>query len=236
MQKRTIFLATLGLLLSLQGTRAAAATEADDIREATRLFLQQWADEQSSRNIRIEFEVGHIDSRVSLADCPGELETSFSADPMRSTRPSVLVACSGNRPWRMYVTADLDIFGPGLVAARPLARGELLQDSLLKVSEVQLNSSYKGVLTDREQITGMILRRPVKAGTLITPDLLEAPDAIERGDHVIIVARSESFSVQSRGKALANASVGDQVLIENLSSARTVRARVIAPGRVEIPM
>lgn len=236
MQKRTIFLATLGVLASLLGTQAGAATTADDIRKATRLFLQQWAEQQTSLDRRVTFEVGHIDSRVSLADCAEDLDTSFSADPMRSTRPSVMVACSGKRPWRMYVTADLDIYGPGLVAARPLARGELLQENLLKQSEVQLNASYKGVVTDRKQVVGMILRRPVKAGTLITPDLLEAPDAIERGDHVIIVARSESFSVQSRGKALANASVGDQVLIENLSSARTVRARVIAPGRVEIPM
>lgn len=236
MQKRTIFLATLGLLASLHGTKAGAATTAEDIRTATRLFLQQWAEQQTTRDRRVEFSVGHIDSRVSLADCAGSLDTSFSTDPMRSTRPSVMVSCSGKRPWRMYVTADLDIFGPGLVASRPLARGERLQDNLLKQTQVQLNASYKGVLTDREQITGMILRRPVKAGTLITPDLLEAPDAIDRGDHVIIVARSRSFSVQSRGKALASAGVGDQVLVENLSSSRTVRAKVVAPGRVEIPM
>jgi flagellar basal body P-ring formation protein FlgA len=71
---------------------------------------------------------------------------------------------------------------------------------------------------------------------VITPDLLTAPDAVERGDHVIITAKSGAFEVTSRGKALANGSVGEQVLIQNLRSARTVRANVIAPGRVEIPM
>jgi len=81
-----------------------------------------------------------------------------------------------------------------------------------------------------------MMRRPVSAGTMITPDLLEAPDAVERGDHVIIIARSKTFSIRSRGKALANASVGEQVLVEKLSSARTVKGTVVAPGRVEIPM
>jgi len=66
--------------------------------------------------------------------------------------------------------------------------------------------------------------------------LVLAPAAIERGDHVIISARSGNFSVNSRGKALASAGIGEQVLVENLSSSRTVRARVTAPGHVEIPM
>src|SRR5690606_7771109 len=88
----------------------------------------------------------------------------------------------------------------------------------------------------KESVSGMMMRRPVNAGTVVTPDLLEAPNAIERGDHVIITARSGSFSVSSRGKALASAGVGEQVLVENLRSSRTVKARAVGPGRVEIPM
>jgi len=50
------------------------------------------------------------------------------------------------------------------------------------------------------------------------------------------MGRSSSFSVSSRGKALASAGVGEQVLVENLRSSRTVKARAVGPGRVEIPM
>ncbi|WP_330217948.1 flagellar basal body P-ring formation chaperone FlgA [Marinobacter similis] len=122
------------------------------------------------------------------------------------------------------------------MAARPLARGERITADMVTTESVVVNASRRGVLGNADDVQGMEIRRPINAGSVITPDLLSAPDAVERGDHVIIFAKSGAFSVTSRGKALANASVGEQVLVENLRSARTVRANVIAPGRVEIPM
>jgi flagella basal body P-ring formation protein FlgA len=52
----------------------------------------------------------------------------------------------------------------------------------------------------------------------------------------MITASSGSFTVRSRGKALANAAIGEQVLVENLQSSRTVKGRVTGPGQVLIPM
>lgn len=235
MRMRIIFLAAMCVLLS-PVTRASEATTADDIKTAALSFLATWADSLSHRGYEGAYEVGHIDSRLALASCPQPLESEFSGDPLRTTSPSVLVSCRGERPWRMYVTTNIRVIGPALVAARPLARGERLSKGLLSVKRVQLNASRRGVLTDEASVAGMMVRRPVNAGTLLTPDLLEAPNAIERGDHVMITARSGSFSVTSRGKALANAGVGEQVLVENLQSSRTVKARAVGPGRVEIPM
>lgn len=235
MQMRTLFLATICLFTAGLNT-VSAATTSSQIRDAAAGFIEAWAEQQASQNLDVRFTVGNIDSRLTLAACAEALETTFTTDPMNTPSPSVLVSCSGDRPWRMYVTSSVEVYGPALVAARPLARGERLSAALLQEKQVQINASRRGILTDPEQITGMLVRRPVNAGSPITPDLLEAPNAIERGDHVIITAKSAVFSVSSRGKALASASVGEQVMIENLRSSRTVRATVTAPGRVEIPM
>ncbi|MBR9869546.1 MAG: flagellar basal body P-ring formation protein FlgA [Gammaproteobacteria bacterium] len=232
---RTLILFTLALIFSLPA-RAEPATTADDIREMAERFLQTWADDQRERNRRIEYQIGNVDRRLKLAPCEGEPKLEFASDPLRTPSPSILISCAGKRPWRMYVTASVEAYGPAIVAARPLTRGERLSSAALTTSEVQLNASRRGTLTDMSNIQGMMVRRPVKTGTVLTPDLLEAPDAIERGDHVIILARTGSFSVSSRGKALGNASIGEQVLVENLRSERTVKATVVAPGRVEIPM
>ncbi|HLT13254.1 MAG TPA: flagellar basal body P-ring formation chaperone FlgA [Marinobacter sp.] len=232
---RIIFLATLCLFTSLPAL-AGDATTAADIRLITGQFLKQWAEAQAEAGYRIEYTIGNVDSRLSLAPCEGSPDITFASDPMQTTTPSVLVACAGTRPWRMYVTTNVEVYGNALVAARPLARGERLSDTAITTSQVQINASHRGTLNKPEAIAGMMVRRPVRTGTLITPDLLEAPNAIERGDHVIIVARSGSFSVSSRGKALASAGIGEQVLVENLRSSRTVRATAVAPGRVEIPM
>ena len=161
---------------------------------------------------------------------------SFSGDPWKSTQPSLLVSCKGDRPWRMFLPVSITITGEAMVAARPLGRGERLTKAAIQSDSVVVNSIRRGAITNIEQLVGMEMRRGINAGTVFTPDLVLTPAAIERGDHVIISARSGNFSVNSRGKALASGGIGDQVLVENLSSSRTVRARVTAPGHVEIPM
>lgn len=235
MQMRTIFLVITGLMLAPL-TAAANQTRADDIRTAAESFLNDWAKQIEASGFRARYEIGNLDSRLRLAPCETALNLEFTGDPMQSTSPSLLVSCQGERPWRMFVTAFVEVFGPALVAARPLARGERLTQALVTTQEVQVNASRKGALTDPAAIDGMRMRRPVNAGTMMSPDLLEAPNAIERGDHVIIVATSGGFSVSTRGKALASAEIGEQVLVENLRSARTIKATATAPGRVEIPM
>ncbi|MBU2952511.1 flagellar basal body P-ring formation chaperone FlgA [Marinobacter sp. F3R08] len=232
---RIINLALLILLSGVSGPLVAATTAAQ-IQKATLVFLQNFASEQANEGYTVSFEPSSIDNRLALAQCDQPLGVEFSGDPWKSTNPSMLVTCEGARPWRMFVTASVSIHGPALVAARPLARGERITEALLTRQSVEINASRRGVLTSTDEAIGMQVRRSVNTGSLITPDMLSAPNAVERGDHVIITAKTGGFSVSSRGRALANASVGQQVLVKNLRSSRTIKASVVAPGHVEIPM
>ena len=224
------------LLMSCLSATLLADTTAEQIRQATLEFLDGFATEQAAEGYTVSFEPGSIDDRLALAECEKPLSVEFSGDPWKSTSPSMQVACEGSRPWRMFVTASVSIHGPALVAARPLTRGERVTEGLVTKQSVEINASRRGVITDAQQAIGMEVRRSVNAGSLITPDMLSAPNAVERGDHVIITAKTGGFSVRSRGKALASAGVGEQVLVENLRSSRTIKASVVAPGHVEIPM
>ena len=235
MRMRITNFALLLLMSSLSGPLLAQTT-AEQIRQATLAFLGNFANEQTDAGYTVSFEPGAIDSRLALAECEHPLSVEFSGDPWKSTSPSLLVACEGSRPWRMFVTVSVSIHGPALVATRPLTRGERITPDLVTHQSVEINASRRGAMTETGQAVGMEVRRSINAGSLITPDMLSAPDAVERGDHVIITAKTGGFSVRSRGKALASAGVGEQVLVENLSSSRTVKANVVAPGRVEIQM
>lgn len=224
------------LLMTSLSSSLLAQTTAGQIREAALAFLDEFATEQASAGYEVSFEAGSIDSRITLAECERPLGVEFSGDPWKSTSPTLQVSCAGNRPWRMFVTASVSIHGPALVATRPLTRGERITPDLVTHQPVEINASRRGAITETEQAVGMEVRRSINAGALITPDMLSAPAAVERGDHVIITARSGGFSVSSRGKALASAGIGEQVLVENLGSSRTVKGNVVAPGHVEIPM
>ncbi|AOY87865.1 flagella basal body P-ring formation protein FlgA [Marinobacter salinus] len=226
----------LTLLMSSFSAFAGTELTATQVHEAAVGFLEIFAKQQAANGYKVSFETGSIDDRLSLAHCLNPLSVEFTGDPWKSTRPSLQVACESERPWRLFVTASVSITGPALVAARPLTRGERVTKDMVTTDTVVINATRRGIMRQAQDVVGMEVRRPVNSGSLITPDLLAAPDAVERGDHVIITAKSGSFSVSTRGKALASASVGEQVLVENLVSARTVKANVVAPGRVEIPM
>lgn len=236
---RTTILVTIVYIATLGAGNAFAGdgkTTSGDIVRAAEDFLRAFAAEAQSLGQTVEFRTGSVDPRISLAPCEDGPEVSFHTDPMESTRPTLLVQCDGQRPWKMYVTASVDITGEALVAARPIGRGERIAASMLGTQPVLLNERRRQTVTDPKRVTGMEARRPIGAGVPITADLLTAPPAVSRGDHVIIRARSGRFSVASRGQALAEAAVGEQVLVKNLSSSKTLRARVTGPGRVEVAM
>lgn len=218
------------------GLAGAATTTADQIHNAAAEFLKAFAADQSAEGYTVTHDAGELDDRLSLAICESTPQVTFSGDPWKTTQPSLLVSCQGERPWRMFLPVSIEIHGPGLVAARPLARGERLTESALKSYPVEMNATRRNPIRTKEQLIGMEMRRGVNSGTIFTADLLTAPEAVVRGDHVVITAETGGFSVRSRGKALGSGGIGEQVMVENLSSTRTLRARIIAPGQVEIPM
>lgn len=227
-----------GLLLSALFTQTAfpAGNGASQVLAAATGFLNQFVEQQATDGYAVTYELGNLDSRLTLADCVAGPEVAFSGDPWRSMHPRLMISCDGNRPWKIFLSSAVEIRGEAFVAARPLGRGDRLRAEMISSSQVVVNSVRRGPIKDLENLVGMEVSRPINAGTVFTPDLVSTPDAVARGDHVIITARSGNFSVQSRGKALSNGRIGEQVRIENLSSSRTVRAKIIGPGHVEVVM
>ncbi|HKK55340.1 flagellar basal body P-ring formation chaperone FlgA [Marinobacter sp.] len=229
-----IFIFVISVLAS--ATVSAATTTAAQITGAADRFLETFAAEQTARGFTVRYNPGRLDARLSLEVCESAPGVSFSGDPWKTSQPSLLVVCDGERPWRMFLPVSVEISGKGLVAARPLARGERITESALKREAVALNATRRSPIRSKDQLVGMEMRRGVNAGTVFSADLLSAPEAVARGDHVVITAKTNGFSVRSRGKALSSGGIGEQVTVENLSSTRTVRAEITAPGQVRIPM
>lgn len=233
---RIIILIGLLVVMSSAWARADGYTRAADIAAAASTFLDRFVSDQQARGYRVQYTLGTIDNRLRMAPCNNGPTVKFSGDPWQTDSPRLEVSCSGKRPWRLFVSTDLTIHGPALVAATPLTRGTRLTDRMITTADVSLNTSHRKPIRDRQSLVGRVMARSINAGTILTPDLVDVPDAISRGDYVVITARSGNFSVQTRGKALADGQIGDQVPIENLSSQRTIRGLITSPGHVDIPM
>ncbi|MDX1458176.1 MAG: flagellar basal body P-ring formation chaperone FlgA [Marinobacter sp.] len=233
---RTLIFSAILLAAAGQAAATSASGTPEQIQAAATDFLTSFATEQASAGYAVDFEVGELDPRLQLAACAERPTVTFSRDPWQSTQPTLQVECKGQRPWRMYLPCTVTITGQVFTAARPVARGERITRALVASEHDVVNGSRRSPITNIDNLLGKEASRSMNQGTVYTPAYVEEPDAVQRGDHVIITARSGSFTVNTRGKALANGQTGDQVLVENLSSSRRVQGRIVGPGHVEIPM
>jgi len=209
-------------------------TTAERITDAADGFLESFAKEQAAKGREVEYDIGSVDNRLSLNRCPQALGVEFAGDPERSTRTTLLVSCQGDQPWRIFLSATVRIQVDGWVADRPIGRGERLSPDMLRSSPVVLNEQRRNGFRDPEHMIGMQATRTIRAGTPITPHMVEKPLAVERGDRVVISAGSDAFSITTRGKAERSGRVGEQIPVINENSGRRVRGRITGPGRVAI--
>ncbi|MFB3776027.1 MAG: flagellar basal body P-ring formation chaperone FlgA [Bryobacteraceae bacterium] len=123
--------------------------------------------------------------------------------------------------------------------ARVLARVDLAAGAVVEAGQLRLESS-EGFLpantsaSSIEQVAGRVLRRPVRAGAEVPLSILAEPKEVERGDTVRVQAASGLATVEISGRAESSGSRGDTVVVRNLSSGRSFRARVQGKGSVAV--
>jgi len=80
----------------------------------------------------------------------------------------------------------------------------------------------------------MEAKRNIRAGQVLTPNLVKARKLVLRGQHITIIAHSGSLNLRTKGKALMDGQQGQTIKVSNLSSKKLIYARVVSAGIVEI--
>lgn len=185
---------------------------------------------------RVEVEMGHLDPRLRLARCSQPLEASQAPGARPIGRTSVGVRCPGVAGWTIYVAAKIDVFGKALVTTRSLGRNAGLSAGDVRLTETSLANLGAGYLTDTADIDGMITRRPLPAGTVLTPAMIEAPRLVRRGDRVTLIGGDGPIQVEMLGEAINDGARGERVRVRALNSQRIVEGWVISPSVVKVTL
>jgi flagella basal body P-ring formation protein FlgA len=127
---------------------------------------------------------------------------------------------------RARASAHIEVFMPVVAATRYIRKGEVIAEEDL-VQRVMPISRLKGrYLDDPGKAVGKAARRTIRAGQVVSADLLREPVVMRRGQKVMILAASDCLVVKVPGEALENGGLGDTVKVRNIMSRRTVIARV----------
>ncbi|HEU4618212.1 MAG TPA: flagellar basal body P-ring formation chaperone FlgA [Gammaproteobacteria bacterium] len=211
---------------------AAAGLESHDrIRTLAESYARARAEAEAPSGATVSAEAATLDPRLALPACAVTPETFDPPGRSAGGQTLVGVRCPSGAAWSIYVPVRLDIVADVVVLAAPTARGQPLDSASVRLEprDVAGLAAYMTATADAE---GMLLRRGVPPGTVLTASMLERPRIVKRGERVRVRAGGGLFQVVSEAEALADAAEGDHVRVRNTRSGLIVEGVVDAEGNV----
>ena len=225
---------TLLILLLVTGVAQASGSAVQShasITQAVNDHLQRTFDHHGQP---LRIEVSPVDHRLRLHRCDTALETFEPPGGISLGRTTVGVSCAQPKPWTLYVSADVGLEVPVVVATRDIGRGVPLDATDLKLEVMDTTHLLRGHFTDVGELQGNRLKRTLRRGQVVTPGMLVAEKIVQRGEQITIVSAIGTIEVRSQGKALRDGNPGDLIPVQNLSSKKRLEARVVTSGLVTI--
>jgi len=120
-----------------------------------------------------------------------------------------------------------------LVARDGTPRDTILESEHLMPRKVDVSGLDGRYVTAPEEVVGTRLVRTLKPGMRITPDMVEMPPVVRRGDRVRVRVSNEAFEISTYGKALDEGAV-DAVIEVELQERRRVLVRITGPAEARL--
>ena len=128
--------------------------------------------------------------------------------------------------------ADLVVSVPHLTAA--LSGNAIIRPENVEMRQVPVRTADTGSYSSLDQVVGMQLRRPARAGKMLQPGDLRPPVLISRNEAVTIVYRQGPLTLTVKGQALDDAASGETIQVLNLMSNKVLSAVAADQGLVTI--
>jgi flagella basal body P-ring formation protein FlgA len=206
----------------------------DSIRTRAQTYLMEQA--QTQHTGKIEVTIGTLDSRLRLRQCDGFLEAFIPEGAHLQGNTTVGIRCPDADGWRIYVTGKVSLLADVLVARESLARGSPVNEDSVELVERDISSLSRGYLNEPSQLEDKVLRRAVSPGMVLTPNMLESPRIIRRGDRVSLEVSQGALAVRMQGEAVMDGRRGERIRVRSLSSKKIVEGVVTAPGVIKVTL
>jgi flagella basal body P-ring formation protein FlgA len=110
---------------------------------------------------------------------------------------------------------------------------EIIQPRDIEMIDMAWARVHAFAITDYEELVGMQVRRMLAPGRPVHHQSVTPPVIVSRGDQVTIELQYGALKLTAKGKAIADAHLGQEVRVVNLSSNKTITAIATGDGLVE---
>jgi flagella basal body P-ring formation protein FlgA len=161
---------------------------------------------------RVEISVGQTETRQHLAPCD-KAEPFARSGARLWGRAFVGLRCVSGAQWTISVPVQVRVYGPALVALRALLPGQPVDESDIKIEQVEWTRDPQGVVRDLAQLRRRVPVRTIEPGEPLGLGLLREVPAVAQGDPVKVIGRGQGFLVTTDAVALAAAPAGQAVRV-----------------------
>lgn len=215
------------LLWSLSAVSEAGNSLDDVTAELENRWIALGGDAEAS-----EFEYPSISPGYQLPGCDGPLDVNVVRH-LQPGRNGVEVSCAAPF-WRQSFAVELKVFANVVTADADIRRDTIINAGQLRISRLDTSDLHKGYFSNIDAVSGMLSKRTLRQGTPVTPDMVDLPDLVQRGQLLKIRLVRPGIQVEMKGEALARGHLGEHIRVRNTQSGATLFAEVIGDGLVQV--
>ncbi len=228
MRLTKLFLTFSFLLLIKQTTVTATELDSAYIERFAKNYLTEQFPSTKEEKVRIS--VAHLDPRISIKPCKVPL-TANIPEKNSAINVNIKISCDESVPWKIYLSAKVEITKAILVAKNTISKGDILDESNVELAYMAINRIRGDKLTDVTIVFGAKAKKRIAKGRTISKRSI---CLICKGDAVTIIASSESFSIKTRGIALSSGNINEQIRVRNTRSNKVITPRIKTINQVVI--
>jgi flagella basal body P-ring formation protein FlgA len=122
------------------------------------------------------------------------------------------------------------------VAAHPIARGDMIGASDLRLQKMRQEEVRPAMITDEGALVGMTAKLNLRAGVAIGVADIQKPMAVTRGATVTMVLVQGGMLLTAQGRALDQGALGDVIRLSNTKTNLTVEGTIDGTNHVRVTL
>ena len=149
---------------------------------------------------------------------------------------NLLVAAEvgGKEAARLWIKAEVRVFGEVLVTSYPLAHHEVVTADKVRLERRDISSVTAPPFSRLAEVEGMQATRAIEANEVLTQKSLERPTLMRRGSPIVLVYESGNLRVETPGVAEEGGRAGDMIQVKNPTSNKLLRGLVLDARTVRV--
>lgn len=129
---------------------------------------------------------------------------------------------------------DVKLYRQVIIATREMNAREILTEDCLRYERMDIGHLPAGFVTDKTKIAGLMTRRTVTPGMVLTNSMVNRPAIVKQGSMVTLVAYIGNMKVTAGGQAMQNGCEGQLIRVLNVNSKRIVFGKILDEGTVQV--